>query len=44
MQKYTFFCKLQLFLRIFFHFSMSTLKKIAVSNSFSPPQPGSVNR
>ena len=29
MQKYTFFCKPQLFLRIFFHFSMSGCNKIA---------------
>ena len=44
MQKYTFFCKPQLFLRIFFHFSMSALKKIAIYNTFSPTRSERVSR
>ena len=41
MQNYTFFYKQQLFLRIFFHFSMSPYKKIASPVDFSPSTPRS---
>ena len=42
MQNYTFFYKPQLFLRIFFHFSMSGCKKIATGKQFFRPS-GTVN-
>ena len=42
MQNYTFFYKLQLFLRIFFHFSMSRRKKIASPVDFPPQRLGAI--